>query len=316
MDFDSAVKGQASRPRRGRYRLQVPSRLIQGLALAGMAVAARHGHPVLAHPLSLLTLAWCAGFGLLSRERRALRWLRVLAGGRRAHRHEAALVGRLAALCRAPHAPDRQARVAGLVAVLARQAGFAPGPASMLATASTLHRIGLMPADATGRDAGSGSGGELSGEPAALRAATIAGRLLDGESWLLASAAAMARTHQERWDGEGLPFGLSRFQIPYAGRLLQVALTLDAMIGDEPVTPYRLALLLDRIAQQAGHALDPALAMQAARSLPALWSVVAQHPFPRTGPQPGRSPQPARRTRTMPAAGPVSRTAALGLTGA
>ena len=320
MDFDSRVKRRTRRGRGGRYRLQVPSRLILCLALAGMAIAVHHGYPVLAHPLSLLTLTGCAGLGLLARKGAAPRWRRLPTGGSRASRREAALLRRLATLCRAPHAPDRQARVASLVAVLAREAGFAPGPAAMLATASTPHRIGLMPADATKGD----PGGDLGGVPSAQRAASIAGRLLDGESWLLASAAAMARTHQERWDGEGHPLGLSRLQIPFAGRLLQVALTLDAMIGDQPVTPRRLALLLDRIARQAGHALDPGLAMLAARSLPAFWSVVAQHPFPHSGPQPGRNPHPSRSMRRAPVAAPVpaavrafaSRLATIGLTGA
>jgi hypothetical protein len=318
MDFDSRVKRRTRRGRGGRYRLQVPSRLILCLALAGMAIAVHHGFPVLAHPLSLLTVTGCASLGLLARRGAAPRWLRIPTGGSRASRRETALLGRLATLCRAPHAPDRQARVASLVAVLAREAGFAPEPAAMLATASTPHRIGLMAADATKGD----PGGDFGGIPSAQRAASIAGRLLDGESWLLASAAAMARTHQERWDGEGHPLGLSRLQIPFAGRLLQVALTLDAMIGDQPLTPHRLALLLDRIARQAGHALDPALATLAARSLPAFWSVVAQQPFPRTGPQ--RSSQPARSLRRAPVAAPVpavlaalaSRLATIGLTGA
>jgi putative two-component system response regulator len=52
----------------------------------------------------------------------------------------------------------------------------------------------------------------------------------------------MARSHHERYDGDGYPDGLVGEEIPLAARILSVADALDAMTSDRP---YRKALPLD-----------------------------------------------------------------------
>jgi HD-GYP domain-containing protein (c-di-GMP phosphodiesterase class II) len=57
--------------------------------------------------------------------------------------------------------------------------------------------------------------------------------------------------HQERYDGNGYPFGLAGDQIPIEGRLLTVADTFDAMTSTRP---YRQALTYEQaIAEIAAH---------------------------------------------------------------
>ena len=46
---------------------------------------------------------------------------------------------------------------------------------------------------------------------------------------LLRFAASIARSHHERWDGKGYPFGLAGEAIPLAGRICAVADVLDAL---------------------------------------------------------------------------------------
>jgi HD-GYP domain-containing protein (c-di-GMP phosphodiesterase class II) len=50
-------------------------------------------------------------------------------------------------------------------------------------------------------------------------------------------AAAVARSHHERWDGSGYPSGLAGEEIPEAAQITAVADAFDAMTNDRP---YRL----------------------------------------------------------------------------
>jgi putative nucleotidyltransferase with HDIG domain len=61
--------------------------------------------------------------------------------------------------------------------------------------------------------------------------------ILRGISFLV-SAAEIVLTHQERWDGNGYPQGLSCIDIPLGARIFGVVDTLDAMTSDRP---YRKA---------------------------------------------------------------------------
>jgi putative nucleotidyltransferase with HDIG domain len=67
--------------------------------------------------------------------------------------------------------------------------------------------------------------------------------------------------HQERYDGHGYPFGLSKNEIPIEGRLLAVVDTFDAMTSDRP---YRKGLseeqALAEIKRNRGTQFDPKIA--------------------------------------------------------
>jgi HD-GYP domain-containing protein (c-di-GMP phosphodiesterase class II) len=74
------------------------------------------------------------------------------------------------------------------------------------------------------------------------------------------SAARIALTHHERFDGTGYPHGLSGEEIPIAGRIVAVADVLDALLSDRP---YRPALprseALALLAAGSGSQFDPAV---------------------------------------------------------
>jgi putative nucleotidyltransferase with HDIG domain len=68
----------------------------------------------------------------------------------------------------------------------------------------------------------------------------------------------MVRSHHEKWDGSGYPYGLRGEEIPIGARILAVVDCLDALASDRQ---YRRALPLDeamaKVASDAGTAFDP-----------------------------------------------------------
>jgi putative nucleotidyltransferase with HDIG domain len=68
----------------------------------------------------------------------------------------------------------------------------------------------------------------------------------------------IVRSHHEKWDGTGYPYGLQGEDIPIGARILSVVDCLDALASDRQ---YRRALPLDeamdRVASEAGTAFDP-----------------------------------------------------------
>ncbi len=68
----------------------------------------------------------------------------------------------------------------------------------------------------------------------------------------------IVRSHHEKWDGTGYPYGLRGEEIPIGARILSVVDCLDALASDRQ---YRRALPLDeamaRIVSEAGTAFDP-----------------------------------------------------------
>jgi putative nucleotidyltransferase with HDIG domain len=68
----------------------------------------------------------------------------------------------------------------------------------------------------------------------------------------------IVRSHHEKWDGSGYPYGLRGEEIPIGARILSAVDCLDALASDRQ---YRRALPLDeamaRVAAEAGTAFDP-----------------------------------------------------------
>ena len=105
-------------------------------------------------------------------------------------------------------------------------------------------------------------------KPAALtpsERAEVERHTVIGHHLLLASrrpgsltAARIALTHHERFDGSGYPLGLAGGQIPLAARIVAVADVLDALLSERP---YRPALprpaALEILAAGAGSHFDP-----------------------------------------------------------
>jgi HD-GYP domain-containing protein (c-di-GMP phosphodiesterase class II) len=76
----------------------------------------------------------------------------------------------------------------------------------------------------------------------------------------LGEAAAVVRSHHERWDGAGYPDGLSGEQTPLAARVFSVADVLDALTTDRPYRPASpFAVAREMIVAEAGTQFDPSV---------------------------------------------------------
>lgn len=87
----------------------------------------------------------------------------------------------------------------------------------------------------------------------------LGARLLSsGSSRVLQTAAVIAATHHERWDGKGYPKGLSGETIPLVGRIVAVADVFDALTHERP---YKSAWSAGRacaeIERSSGSQFDP-----------------------------------------------------------
>jgi putative two-component system response regulator len=93
-----------------------------------------------------------------------------------------------------------------------------------------------------------------------MKTHTIIGwELLRGSGFrLLDTAAQIARSHHEHWDGKGYPDGLSGNAIPLAGRIVALADTFDALIHSRPYKrAWSRAEALAEIEAGRGKKFDP-----------------------------------------------------------
>jgi putative two-component system response regulator len=78
------------------------------------------------------------------------------------------------------------------------------------------------------------------------------------DSPVLRTAAEIARTHHERWDGEGYLAGLSGDEIPLSGRITAVADVFDALTHERPYkSAWEPERAIAEISGQAGRQFDP-----------------------------------------------------------
>ena len=70
------------------------------------------------------------------------------------------------------------------------------------------------------------------------------------------------RTHHERWNGKGYPYGLAGENIPLAGRIIAVADALDAMTSARPYRrrPLSADEAIGEIQSLSGRQFDPYIA--------------------------------------------------------
>ena len=89
---------------------------------------------------------------------------------------------------------------------------------------------------------------------------TMGGRILGGSSSkLLETAAQIALTHHEKFDGSGYPNGLIGEEIPLLGRIVAVADVFDALTSARPYKPaWSHERAVDLLREGAGSHFDPA----------------------------------------------------------
>ena len=97
------------------------------------------------------------------------------------------------------------------------------------------------------------------------------------KSILLKTAATIALTHHEKWDGSGYPRGLKGQDIPLAGRIAAIADVFDALTSKRP---YKQAWPVEEaqaeILKESGAHFDPGLVSAFSRCLPEILVVKEQ----------------------------------------
>jgi len=148
-------------------------------------------------------------------------------------------------------------RVAHTTAQLAKIMGMSEQEIEILALAALLHDIGKVGIP----DTVLLKPGRLTEDEFDLmkQHARLGADILEGSnSPVLRSAAKVALTHHEHWDGGGYPSGLAGVDIPFCGRLVAVADVFDALTTKRP---YKQAWPLERavneIVNQGGCHFDP-----------------------------------------------------------
>ncbi len=93
-------------------------------------------------------------------------------------------------------------------------------------------------------------------------------------SELLQTAATVALTHHEKWDGSGYPDGLKGEEIPIIGRIAAVADVFDALTS---VRPYKAAWSIEKavdyIRSESGRHFDPRMAEAFLKCMPDVLSI-------------------------------------------
>ena len=154
-----------------------------------------------------------------------------------------------------PH--DHNLRVGRTSALLARELALPEQTINVIDRAARLHDIGKIGLS----DSVLLNTGRLGSEELELMKTHVligAEILARGQSLLLRTAAEIARTHHERWDGSGYLEGLRGEEIPIAGRIVAVADAFDSLTRRQPhreAIPVRAAVA--EIHQAAGHDFDP-----------------------------------------------------------
>ena len=162
-----------------------------------------------------------------------------------------------AAEYRDPDPHEHTLRVGRMSALLARELALPAEVVAVMDRAARLHDVGNIGlSDAVLLNSGryTPEDFELMKDHVLIGAEILA----RGRSLLLRTAADIARTHHERWDGSGYLEGLRGEEIPMSGRIVAVADTFDALTRRRP---YReampLADALTEVRRLGGRDFDP-----------------------------------------------------------
>lgn len=86
------------------------------------------------------------------------------------------------------------------------------------------------------------------------------GILIENDSLLLQTAADVARSHHERWDGSGYPDGLKGDNISLISRITSVADVFDALLSKRPYKKsWSKIETIDYLKAHAGKHFDPSV---------------------------------------------------------
>ena len=154
---------------------------------------------------------------------------------------------------------DHMTRIGSYAAALGSWAGLSAADVELLRWAGPLHDIGKVGiADAVLKKPGR----HTPDETVAMRQHTEIGhRVLSGTDIpLLQMAAEIARSHHERWDGEGYPRRLAGGAIPIEGRIVAIVDVFDALVSKrvyKPAFPVEQAVAVMK--RGRGTQFDPEL---------------------------------------------------------
>ncbi len=168
----------------------------------------------------------------------------------------------LARLARAAEYRDdatgrHQERVGELSALLAQYMGLDAERIDILRQAAPLHDIGKIGIpDSILRKPGPLTPAEYARMKQHTR---LGAELLSGSTnEILETAAVVAASHHERWDGSGYPAGLREEAIPVEGRIVAVADAFDSLTHRRTYkAAVPLSITMERLIRDAGSALDP-----------------------------------------------------------
>ena len=162
-----------------------------------------------------------------------------------------------AAEYRDDNSPEHTQRVAALAARMARHIGQDDRAVWLIRHAAPLHDLGKIAIP----DTILLKPGRLEPEEYEVvkTHAVLGARVLaDGGSEVLGTAEQIARSHHERWDGDGYPDGLAGDAIPLVARLVAVADVFDVLVHERP---YKEAWTVEDAAGEirsgAGAQFDP-----------------------------------------------------------
>jgi hypothetical protein len=163
----------------------------------------------------------------------------------------------LAAEYRDDNSPEHTQRVAALAARMGRRLGQDDRMVVLIRQAAPLHDLGKIAIP----DSILLKPGRLEPEEYEVvkSHAVLGARVLaEGDSELLRVAEQIARSHHERWDGEGYPDGLAGDAIPLVARLVGGADVFDVLVHERP---YKEAWTVEEAANEirtgAGTQFDP-----------------------------------------------------------
>ena len=165
----------------------------------------------------------------------------------------------IAAEYRDPETASHIERMSSYSEILARRAGFGPERCEQIRVASPMHDIGKLGIpDAVLTHPGRFTAGQRE----IMNQHTVFGwEILRGsDSPLLETAALIARSHHEWWDGSGYPFGQAGEAIPVEGRIVAIADVFDALMSPRRYKPaFGLDETVATMVSERGTHFDPDL---------------------------------------------------------
>lgn len=107
---------------------------------------------------------------------------------------------------------------------------------------------------------------------------TIGEKILSGcHSDLLVTAALLARTHHEKWDGSGYPSGVKGQEIPLISRIVAICDVFDALLSRRPYKePWTAEATIAYIKEESGKHFDPIIVKAFEEKLPSFLTIHEQ----------------------------------------